>query len=178
MKIDEIECIDPLELFAILRGISSGPAFVIGGSGGGRRYSYMSVDPFLLIEGSDDPFIELKEVMGKFKFERGPFPFSGGAVGYFSYDLREKIFDSPASSDPNLPPLIPDSILALFDPIVVCDHKEGKTYIVERGIEGSAERARNIKALLKDKKMTAPAETVTAPLPSAPKSNLTREENI
>ena len=188
MKIDEIEYIDPLELFKRLKSETRGPAFVIGGFGGGseggsgegRRYSYMGVDPFLVLEDPADPFIKLKEVMEKFESERGPFPFSGGAVGYFSYDLKNKIFNSTPPKDLSEPSaLIPDSILAFYDPIIVCDHKEKKTYIVERGIEGSRERARNIKALIKDKKRIEAVAPSPAPhSPMEPISNLTKEEYI
>jgi para-aminobenzoate synthetase component 1 len=180
MKVDEIEYIDPLELYAKLRGEARGPAFVIGGCGEGRRYSYIGVDPFLVLDDPADPFIELKEVMERFKYEKGPFPFSGGAVGYFSYDLREKIFNSSPTSnsnEPTTPPLIPDSMLALFDPIIVSDHKEKKTYIVERGIEGGAKRARDIKALLKDNKKAAP-KRAAPPESIEPISNLTKEDYI
>ena len=182
MKIEEIESIngkDALELFALLRNETTGPAFIINSLGAGeeRGYTYIGVDPFMVTKEPGDPFVTLKEVMAEYDFEAGPFPFSGGAVGYFSYDLKDKIFDrfSSGRSKEN-PPLIPGSIIALFDPIIVLDHTEEKTFIVERGTNGSKERGEKIKALLDSDGPVNMEEQI--PPHSPPISNLTRGEYI
>ncbi len=185
MKIEEIEYIEPLELFALLRKEVEKPAFLIGGVGGeegqtpGRRFSYIGVNPFMVIKEPDDPFTRLKEVMEKYRLNKGPFPFSGGAIGYFSYDLKNKILNKPPSiKQPDSSPLIPDSIIALFDPIIVCDHQENKTYIIERGTDGSDERRKKIKAILKEKKAVKQNKQAPDQPPPSLISNLTKDEYI
>jgi aminodeoxychorismate synthase component I len=118
--------------------------------------------------------------MAKHHYKKGPFPFSGGAIAYFSYDLKNKLFAlSPhEKAADTTPALIPDSIIALFDPIIVCDHIENKTYIVERGTPGSKKRFEKIKTILREKRSIAQVEPAPAPSPSPPVSNLTKEEYI
>ena len=52
-------------------------------------------------------------------------PFAGGAVGYFSYDLRHRIETLPHACHYDVP--VPEFILALYDGGLVFDHARGLT---------------------------------------------------
>ncbi|MEE9542332.1 MAG: aminodeoxychorismate synthase component I, partial [Thermodesulfobacteriota bacterium] len=179
VNIEEIEYRDPLDLFALLRSETEGPAFLLGGTSKGtsRSYSYIGVSPFMVIEGEADPFAALSELLKKYKSEAGPFPFSGGAVGYFSYDLRDNLINTHAKGETKKEaPLIAPSILGVYDTIVAIDHARQKSYLVERGFSGAGENSKMITALAKEKKRFARTEPKESG--SAPRSNLTREEYI
>jgi para-aminobenzoate synthetase component 1 len=66
-----------------------------------------------------------------------PFPFSGGFVGFLSYDLCHKIEKIPymAKDDKH----IPDIYFALYDGVFVYDHNKRESYIVAHGITQPAE---------------------------------------
>jgi len=57
-----------------------------------------------------------------------PLPFAGGAVGYFSYDLRHRIERLPRLCAYDLP--MPELMLCFYDRALVFDHGEGATYYV------------------------------------------------
>lgn len=61
-------------------------------------------------------------------------PFAGGAIGYFSYDLRHSVEKLPRWCSYDLP--VPEFILCFYDRAVVFDHRLGVTDYV--GPEGSA----------------------------------------
>lgn len=100
------------------------------------QYSYLAWDPWgvlvctqgksslVLRDGSalplpDSPLEALDEVLGKFQFAPDsvkPFPFSGGGIGWFSYDLGRWIEKLPPTPPDDL--RFPDLYMAFFDRIV------------------------------------------------------------
>ena len=113
------------------------------------RYSFMGSDPFLVIHSRGDditllrdgveekrkgnPFDAVGELLKTYAIDgsRSPVPFTGGGVGYFSYDLCHFIEKLPkrAVDDLNLP----ECYLGFYDVIVAFDHQENKTYIISTG---------------------------------------------
>lgn len=69
----------------------------------------------------------------KYHVPHSPFPFSGGAVGFFSYDLKNEIESIPecAQNDVNLPLWR----FAWYDGIVIYDHNQGTYWITACGID-------------------------------------------
>ncbi|TGE32340.1 aminodeoxychorismate synthase component I [Desulfosporosinus sp. Sb-LF] len=117
-------------------------------------YSYMGSSPFLEATAYSDqlnlfwpnrlreemiplPKTEslhfLNEASSKYQVLHAPFPFSGGAVGFLSYDLKNVIESLPdcAEDDLNLPLWR----FAWYDGIVVYDHHCEKYWIVACGID-------------------------------------------
>ncbi len=79
---------------------------------------------------------------------KGPFPFNGGAAGFFSYDLDKKLFNlPPAGAEKQKKGLgLPLIYLGFYDNLYIYDHKETKGYIISRSPE--AERAEEFKLLI------------------------------
>lgn len=115
------------------------------------RFSILGCGPFLVfkcksghisLEWQDgraenfnaNPFLALKEIFKRYPVPGGDYelPFTCGAVGYFSYDLKNFVEDltDNASDDLN----IPDCILAFYDRAVICDNLDKKTYISSSGL--------------------------------------------
>jgi para-aminobenzoate synthetase component 1 len=122
------------------------------------RYSFMGSDPFLVLKSRGDAITLIRD--GKEETKRGnPFdilgellktytldgtkvtvPFTGGAVGYFSYDLCHFIERLPtrAVDDVNLP----ECYFAFYDAVVAFDHVENKTYVISTGFPELDEKER------------------------------------
>jgi para-aminobenzoate synthetase component I len=78
----------------------------------------------------DDPFKLLNEVLGNYSASQCEWPFSGGALGYFAYDLARRI----ERLDANKPPeAIPEMMIGIYDWAVVVDHKLKVTHLVSHG---------------------------------------------
>jgi len=180
--------------------------FILGGAPcPGHRYSFMGAAPFMgLALAEDGSSIELKDappeicgllidkdtdapltVLSKIlktldnKAVKGPFPFNGGAVGFFSYDLGRLLF--------NLPPTRPDKNkkkiglplikISFYENIYVYDHKKERGYIVSRSPEKKSAKEFHNRI---EKATTTPGKCVClqknreTPLTS----NTTREEYI
>ncbi|MBC2725909.1 aminodeoxychorismate synthase component I [Desulfosporosinus sp.] len=75
----------------------------------------------------------LNKAYHKYHVPQAPFPFSGGAVGFLSYDLKNELETLPkiASNDLNLPLWR----FAWYDGIVIYDHAQGNYWITACGIE-------------------------------------------
>ena len=126
------------------------------------RWSFMGSDPFLVMRSRDDeitiiregaeekrrgnPFDTLGELMEEYKMESRelPAPFTGGAVGYFSYDLCHFIERLPAKAIDDLQ--LPECYLAFYDAIVAFDHKDNKTYLISTGFPEREEGKRRTRA--------------------------------
>ncbi len=126
------------------------------------RYSFMGSDPFLVLRSRGDvitlirdgeeevrrgnPFDMLGELLEIYTLDgsREGIPFTGGAVGYFSYDLCHFIERLPTTAVDDLQ--LPECYLAFYDAAVVFDHLQNKTYLVSTGFPELEESKRQRRA--------------------------------
>ena len=169
------------------------------------RYSFAGADPFVVIKAQNNKveiiqdsnyrivtgniFSILTSLLNKFKtirHESPCFPFQGGAVGYFGYDLKNQIEQLPKKK--TAPPILPDSIFGLYDTIFVYDHKTNKGYVVSSGL---TEKGNEKKRLRGKKRINQFLDSIKSPAPlSSPlfcssahdmrkiKSNFTKDDYI
>jgi para-aminobenzoate synthetase component 1 len=130
--------------------------FLDSGSGNGRqgRYDIIAAEPFVTLvtrgdrtkitsrQGSifstDDPFELLRAWLQPTETKSGDLPFSGGALGYFSYDLGRRIERLPvlAADDEQLP----EMAVGIYDWALVVDHEEQRSWLVAAGRDPEAAR--------------------------------------
>lgn len=110
------------------------------------RYSFFGFSPFLVFKSKGkeveiispqkrtflegNPWEILANLFSRYQgapLDKLPFPFSCGAVGYFSYDLGRYLEEIPeyANDDLNLP----ECYLGFYDNVVIFDHWEKKSWI-------------------------------------------------
>lgn len=132
MRIEPIQGVTPEAAFLALKKL--GRPFLFSGSAAtGRRYSYAGAGPLSTIgmDEASDPFEALSRTLAGSKTGKGPFPFTTGAVAYFSYDLKGLIEPGVAFREKNGPD-IPLFMAGLYDPVFVYDHQERKGYLASR----------------------------------------------
>jgi para-aminobenzoate synthetase component 1 len=132
------------------------------------RYSFMGSDPFLVMRSRGDaitlirdgveevskgnPFDVLGELLDTYTLDgsKAGVPFTGGAVGYFSYDLCHFIERLPKTAVDDLN--LPECYLGFYDAIVAFDHLANKTYLISTGFPETDEgkRRRRAEARLND----------------------------
>jgi len=172
MRVEKLKKTTPEAAFLALKPL--GRPFLFSGSEGGGRYSYAGAGPASAISLSDntDPFEALSKALGGIDSAKGPFPFSSGAVAYFSYDLKSMV-EPRAAFREKQGSRIPLFMGALYDPVFVYDHAECSGYLVSR--TGDAVRFNSFKALLEN----APApEAADIPKAVGMSSDTTRQEYI
>ncbi|KUO62608.1 MAG: aminodeoxychorismate synthase [Gracilibacter sp. BRH_c7a] len=123
------------------------------------QHSYLGAFPFLMVSayqgymkidkgGDDNTQIEysddqnalsiLDDFLSQYQVPLStPFPFSGGAVGFFSYDLKNEIEDLPQTSKEELG--IPLWTLAWYDGILVYEHETKQYYLTACGMKEGGE---------------------------------------
>ena len=189
----------------------SAPSFlfesVIGGEKVGR-FSFLGTEPFLRFEAfgrevrtrgpggattheatSDDPFRELQALIERYRAVplRGLPRFSGGAVGYASYDAvryTEHLPDAPPDDRG-----LPDLSFAFYDRMVIFDHIRKTILVVAHArigsdddrrlaYEGACARVDELVARLSGPGPDLPPVDIDtdAPFSLEPKSNFTREQ--
>jgi anthranilate synthase component 1 len=121
------DCETPVSAFLKLR--EDGPAFLLESAEQGQRvgrYSFIGFRPRTTIAWSlgdgGDPYALAEREVGRYRQAPLPDlpPFSGGAVGYFGYDLVRTV---EPLGDPNPDAVgLPDMALMLTDVLVVFDH--------------------------------------------------------
>jgi para-aminobenzoate synthetase component 1 len=122
------------------------------------RYSFIGSNPFLVLStrGSDivltqgtaksrlsgNPFDMLKQLLETYHLDPcpSPVPFTGGAVGYLSYDLCHFIERLPSTAVDDLK--LPECCFAFYDLVLAFDNLEGKTYIISTGFPELTETRR------------------------------------
>ena len=118
------------------------------------RYSYMGSSPFLEATAYPDhldlfwmnrshremiPLQKseslnfLNDSQSKYHVRNSPFPFSGGAVGFLSYDLKNELESLPNDTTDDLN--LPLWRFAWYDGIVIYDHLQDKYWITACGID-------------------------------------------
>ena len=134
------------------------------------RFSFVGYSPFLVLKtrGNDvevrderdahrfsgDPFETLRAILSANKLERDaecPVPFTGGGVGYLSYDLGRHIEDIPSVAKDDLQ--LPECCFGFYDAGLVFDHQTGKAYAVSTGLPEREERARQQRARFRLEKL-------------------------
>jgi len=122
--------------------LDSGRPFVDQG-----RYDIISADPMLAVTtrgaltevhehfrvtvSTDDPFAVLRRCLGETGERINNLPFSGGALGYFSYDLGRRLERLPEQTEDA--ELIPEMAVGIYDWALVVDHHERRSYLVSQG---------------------------------------------
>ena len=76
----------------------------------------------------DDPFELLQQELKNHVLEPCELPFSGGALGYFSYDLGRRIEQVPNAAENDTD--IPEMAVGIYHWAYVVDHQEQKSMIV------------------------------------------------
>src|SRR5947207_2799175 len=124
------DCETPVSAYLKLRELAPRePAFLLESAEQGQRvgrYSFIGFRPRSTLRWSagdaGDPYALAAESVARFSqspIDDAP-PFSGGAVGFFAYDLVRTV---EPLDDPNPDPLqLPDMALMLTDALVVFDH--------------------------------------------------------
>ncbi len=114
-----ILCWDPYKIMTMLR---DGRVEIADPRGGATRIE------------RGDPFRILSEEFGRERAHTAsdfPLPFAGGAVGYFSYDLRHCVENLPVLCSYDLP--VPRFSLCFYDRALVFDHRADTAYLVGDG---------------------------------------------
>jgi anthranilate synthase component 1 len=124
------DCETPVSAFLKLRGRTpQSPAFLLESAEQGQRvgrYSFIGVRPRAVVRwslGDDgDPYAiaEQAAALRQATFPDAP-PFSGGAVGFFGYDLVRTVETTLGEPNPDVLGL-PDMALMLSDVLVIFDH--------------------------------------------------------
>ena len=108
--------------------------------GRNARWTYLTADPVASLEApadGADPFATARRVLGRLArdpvTEPGAPPFTGGLVGYLSYDLGRRFERLPeiAVADQELPLLR----LALHDWVVAWDRRSGHAWLAGRALD-------------------------------------------
>ena len=126
------------------------------------RYSFIGSDPFLVIStrGSEitltrgaersrldgNPFDALNHFLETYRLDSpySPVPFTGGAVGYFSYDLCHFIERLPGTAVDDLK--LPECYFGFYDLVLAFDNLQDKAYIISTGFPELGEKERIGKA--------------------------------
>lgn len=85
-----------------------------------------------------DPFELLRQYVAVDAGSAGELPFSGGALGYFGYDLARRIERLPVRARDV--ERIPDMAVGIYDWAVVVDHSERRAWLASQGRDPDTDR--------------------------------------
>src|ERR1700758_1835303 len=120
-------------------------AFLLESVEGGERiarYSFLGGEPFLVKryrDGQPADFMEdLRATMSRFKSVKLPNlpPFTGGAVGYFGYDMVRTIEEIPQTGADDLG--VDDAVLMFYKTVLAFDHLRHQIHIISNVIVGES----------------------------------------
>ncbi len=142
---------------ALFEAVADRPWAVFLDSGlhypGQARYDIITAEPHVRLvtrgamtevhaEGTElsraDPFELLRTHLAMDPAAAGDLPFSGGAIGYFGYDLARRIERLPARARDI--ERIPDMVLGIYDWAVVVDHSERRAWLAGQGRDPDTDR--------------------------------------
>lgn len=147
--------LNSMELFEAVKKDGNYPFFLDSGMDSEKlgRYSFIGVDPFLMIKSEGNrvsleedgrvktmdgnPLDILQEKLNLYKIEREEIPFVGGGVGYFSYELAHLMEKLPNTVKKDVD--IPEMVMGFYDGIIIIDHRDDKKYIGAIGFKENIE---------------------------------------
>ncbi len=117
------------------------------------RYSFVTSDPYLTLKSRGEdvelslpaapagkygkraamrrkPLAKLRELMSNYRTGRvaGLPPFTGGAIGFFSYDFARQFEELPSEAEADLD--IPEAYFLFVDRVIAFDHILNKTWVI------------------------------------------------
>jgi len=139
-RLPELDGIAPMDLAERLRHLPGVTLLESARPGRNARWSYLSADPVAVLEApadGADPFATARRVLGRLSSDQvglaaAP-PFTGGLIGYLSYDLGRRLERLPAVAlaDQELPLLR----LAIHDWVVAWDRRSGRAWLAGRALD-------------------------------------------
>ncbi|MEC7230756.1 MAG: hypothetical protein VXV91_06140, partial [Verrucomicrobiota bacterium] len=99
------------------------------------EWSFFGAEPFETVTGD---LADLRQAMRPYQLEVHPeIPFTGGAVGYLSYDYGRRLenLDSLAKDDRQ----IPDMHFGLYDGVAALNHETGVLFLVGHDFSDTAD---------------------------------------
>lgn len=123
-------------------------AFLLESVEGGEtiaRYSFLGGDPFLVKryrDGQPAGFMDdLRTTMNRFRSAKIPNlpPFTGGAVGYFGYDMVRTIEEIPQTGTDDLG--VDDAVLMFYKTVLAFDHLRHQIHIICNVIAGDSQES-------------------------------------
>lgn len=114
------------------------------------RFDIISADPFINLQtehlqtqisfrnaapqtSSDDPFLLLQNQLQRFTAVSGDLPFTGGAIGYFGYDLGRRIETLPNLAKDT--EQLPDMAVGIYDWALLIDHQQQRCQLVSHDFD-------------------------------------------
>jgi para-aminobenzoate synthetase component I len=103
----------------VTRGLTSQITHFIGKDA--QNIESSQNDPFTIVSDFLKPYTEQSSTNREF-------PFSGGALGYFGYDLGRRIEALPAIAQDDM--ALPEMMIGLYDWAIIVDHKKQVSWLV------------------------------------------------
>jgi para-aminobenzoate synthetase component 1 len=83
------------------------------------------------VESTEDPFALVREALGTLASGADDLPFTGGAIGYFGYDLGWRLERLPVNTLDDVG--MPDMAVGIYDWALLVDHQERRSWLVGQG---------------------------------------------
>src|SRR5438034_423581 len=165
-----VEVADPI---AALRALSALPHPFLLHSGlldERARWSFFGADPFALDRGRDyeSALWRWRAIAGRSRSgdDAAEAPFTGGAVGYWSYDFGRRLERLPARAADDLG--LPDFLLAFYDVVGAFDHRSGRAWLHSSGLPAESDRGRARRRLDQFARLLDLGPRATAPAAARP----------
>ena len=140
------------------------------------RFSFVGCDPFLVLQlrgrrvwvngarVGRNPFAVLRRLLKAHRRPpaESPVPFTGGAVGYFAYDLGRFVERLPDHTRDDIP--LPEAHFAFYDVVAGFDHQTGTWYVAsaDLGVKGAAKRRKRLASAVRAAPPAPPFPPVSA----------------
>jgi para-aminobenzoate synthetase component 1 len=166
-------------------------------AGGLGAWSFIGFDPFLIFQsrGDDisidregrveklrgDPLAELKKLFQRYRSPVSALlPFTGGAVGYFSYEFGLRFEHIPRTSPDDLP--MPEVEFGFYDALIAVEQSSGRTFVVANPVHrpDAEARARQLEQTVRE--ALARPSTLRSSSPAAstpePQANFSKRDYL